>query len=161
MKKIAFIRHGKSSWSHNLPDIDRPLKKRACHDAELVSQQFKKQDFTPDIVYSSPANRAFTTCELITKDLGINKNKIEIVDDLYDFAGQNVIKFIQNINDSINNIMLFGHNYAFTSLVNALGDKYIDNLPTTGLVLIEFHEDSWENLSEGVTKLILFPKELR
>lgn len=161
MKKIVFIRHGKSSWSHNLPDIDRPLKKRAYHDAELVSQQIKKQDFIPEIVFSSPANRAFTTCELITKNLGINKNKIEIVDDLYDFAGQNVIKFIQNINDSINNIMLFGHNYAFTSLVNALGDKYIDNLPTTGLVLIEFHEDSWENLSEGVTKLILFPKELR
>ncbi|MBT8260424.1 MAG: histidine phosphatase family protein [Flavobacteriaceae bacterium] len=161
MKKIVFIRHGKSSWTHSLPDIQRPLKKRAYHDATLVSQRFEKENFIPDIVYSSPAIRAFTTCKLITRALDINKSDIEIVDDLYDFAGQDVIKFIQNLNNAINKIMLFGHNYAFTSLVNSLGNRYIDNLPTTGLVLIEFNSESWKNLSDGVTKLILFPKDLR
>ena len=85
----------------------------------------------------------------------------EYEDDLYDFAGQKVIKFIRNLPNEISNIMLFGHNYAFTSLVNALGNKYIDNLPTTGLVLIEFDSDSWKDLSKGNSKLIIFPKALR
>ena len=161
MKNIVFIRHGKSSWSQNLPDIDRPLKEKGILDGKLVSEVFKNQQFTPDFVYSSPANRAYTTCKLFIEVLNISKNEVIIEDELYDFAGQKVIKFIQNLNSDIDNIMLFGHNYAFTSLVNSLGNKYIENLPTTGLVLIEFDSDSWEDLSNGISKLIIFPKELR
>ena len=93
--------------------------------------------------------------------LNIAKEKVIIEDELYDFAGQKVIKFIQNLDNNIDNIMLFGHNYAFTSLVNALGNRHIDNLPTTGLVLIEFDSDSWNEITKGKTKLIIFPKELR
>lgn len=161
MKKIVFIRHGKSSWSHNLPDIERPLKKRGVKDGKLISEVFKNQQFSPDLVFSSPANRANSTCKLFLKTLNISKSKEIIVDDLYDFAGQKVIRFIQNLDDNLENVMLFGHNYAFTSLVNALGDKYIDNLPTTGLVLIEFETNTWKDLSNGVSKMMLFPKDLR
>ena len=161
MKKIIFIRHGKSSWSHGLPDIERPLKKRGLNDGKLVSKMFKNQEFIPDLVFSSPANRAYTTCVLFMEALNIAKEKVIIEDELYDFAGQKVIKFIQNLDNNIDNIMLFGHNYAFTSLVNALGNRHIDNLPTTGLVLIEFDSDSWNEITKGKTKLIIFPKELR
>lgn len=161
MKKIVFIRHGKSSWSRNLPDIERPLKKRGINDGKLVSEVFKNEQFTPDFVFSSPANRAYTTCKLFIKALNIPKEKVIIEDELYDFAGQKVIKFIQNLDNKIDTVMLFGHNYAFTSLVNALGNKHIANLPTTGLVLIEFDSDSWNDLSKGISKLIIFPKELR
>ena len=128
---------------------------------KLVSKMFKNQVFIPDMVFSSPAVRANTTCKLFIDTLNIEKEKVMIEDDLYDFAGQKVIKFIRNLPNEINNIMLFGHNYAFTSLVNALGNKYIENLPTTGLVLIEFDSDSWKDLSKGNSKLIIFPKALR
>ena len=161
MKKLVIIRHGKSSWSHNLPDIDRPLKKRGVKDGKLISEKFKNQNFRPDMVFSSPAKRANSTCKLFIEALKIPESKEIIVDDLYDFGGQKVIRFIENLDDKLENIMLVGHNYAFTSLVNSLGNKYIDNLPTTGLVLIEFDTDSWENLSNGFTKLILMPKLLR
>jgi phosphohistidine phosphatase len=161
MKKIVFIRHGKSSWSHNLPDIKRPLKEKGLNDGKLVSEVFKNQEFIPDMVFSSPAVRANTTCNIFLETLKIPNDKVLIVDALYDFAGQNVIKYIQNLNNDLDNIMLFGHNYAFTSLVNALGNSYIDNLPTTGLVLIEFDTDSWKDLTNGISKLIIFPKNLR
>lgn len=161
MKKIVFIRHGKSSWNYDLPDIERPLKKRAHDDAKLIASALIKINLKIDSIYSSPANRAFSTSKLIAAGLSYSINDIVVTDDLYDFAGQKVIKFIQNIDDETNSIMIFGHNYAFTSLVNVLGSRYIDNLPTTGVAIISFEGNSWKNLNNGKTELIIFPKDLR
>lgn len=161
MKRILFIRHGKSSWKHNVNDINRPLKKRAIEDASLIAQHIKDLNIEIDAVYSSPAKRAFTTCKLIVNQLAFEDDKVEVHDLLYDFAGQNVITFIQNINPLINTVVLFGHNHAFTALINTLGDKYLDNLPTTGLAIIKFDTDSWRDLKHGKTELIIFPKQLK
>jgi phosphohistidine phosphatase len=57
--------------------------------------------------------------------------------------------------------MVFGHNPAMTNLVNNLGDSYVENVPTTGLTVIDFETNSWENLKTGKTILSLFPKNLR
>ena len=57
--------------------------------------------------------------------------------------------------------MVFGHNPAMTGLVNLLGDKPIDNLPTTGLCVIDFDLNSWKDIETGKTLLQLFPKNLR
>lgn len=161
MKNIVFIRHGKSSWEHNVSDIDRPLKKRGVNDAYLIANAFKNLNINIDSVFTSPAKRAYSTCIIITKALEIPKNIITINDQLYDFAGQEVINFIQNLETSIDTVLLFGHNNAFTSIINALGNKHINNLPTTGLAIIEFDTDNWKNLSKGKTVQLIYPKSLR
>jgi len=56
---------------------------------------------------------------------------------------------------------LFGHNYAFTSLVNMLGDDYLENLSTAGMAILEFDHANWHDLRKGKTKEIILPKELR
>ena len=48
-----------------------------------------------------------------------------------------------------------------TILVNSLGDKKTDNLPTTGLCVIDFQVDSWKDIRKGKTILTLLPKNLR
>ncbi len=57
--------------------------------------------------------------------------------------------------------MVFGHNYAMTNFVNTYGDSYIDNLPTSGLVIFDFDIDSWKDLKPGKTVEIMIPKNLR
>ena len=80
---------------------------------------------------------------------------------LYDFGGQQVSQFIKSLDDNYQNVMIFGHNHAFTSISNIFGNKFIDNVPTCGLVMIEFDTISWKTIDKGHTKLTLFPKELR
>ena len=63
--------------------------------------------------------------------------------------------------DDVQTLMIFGHNHAFTSLANLLGDKYIDNVPTSGLVQIKFETDRWSDISDGKTELVLFPRDLK
>jgi len=161
MKNLILVRHAKSSWEHNVSDDKRPLSDRGISDSQLVSNEFKHHSFHPDMIFSSHANRALTTCKIFMKNLQIPDNLLNISSKLYDFSGENVIDFIKSIDKQLNNVIIFGHNYAFTSVANRFGSLFIDNLPTCGLVWIQFNIDTWENIENGTTKLIIKPKDLK
>lgn len=161
MKTLILIRHAKSSWEHDVIDRKRPLKKRGFNDAELVSQSFKERLISPEVVFSSPANRALTTCKIFLKNLNIDSKQLSIIEELYDFGGENVINFIKGLNEDYKTVMIFGHNHAFTSICNIFGDMYIDNLPTSGLLVIDFNVDLWSDLDKGSTRFKIFPRDLK
>ena len=72
------------------------------------------------------------------------------------------MQFLKNLPDSQNNIMIFGHNNAFTTLANLLGTTYIDNLPTAGLVKLKLVDtEQWVNIRQGDTALVIIPKDLK
>jgi phosphohistidine phosphatase len=161
MKKLTLVRHGKSSWEHNLDDKDRPLKKRGYADAELVSIAFKNKAININCVYSSPANRALSTCKIFTNNLNIDVEEIVIEEDLYDFTGNQVVTFLKNLNQNYQNVMIFGHNHAFTSICNIFGNSFIENLPTSGLVVIDFDVNLWKDINKGITRFTIFPRDLK
>lgn len=161
MKTIILVRHGKSSWKYDVIDAERPLKQRGKEDSKLVSNALLKHQISSDKIFSSPAKRALNTCKIFAKTLQIPENEIKIIDNLYDFGGQNVINFIKSLDNDYKTVMIFGHNHAFTSISNIFGDKYIDNLPTSGLVVINFEVDLWKNIDQGKTLLTIFPRDLK
>jgi phosphohistidine phosphatase len=69
MKTITLVRHAKSSWEYDVNDKERPLKKRGFKDANLVSMAFKKRGLEMDWVFSSPANRALSTCMILEENM--------------------------------------------------------------------------------------------
>ena len=161
MKKISIVRHAKSSWEGNFMDIDRPLSKRGLSDLSLMTSELSSYGLTPDLVISSPANRALTTAKYFTVNLPIDSSKLEIIDNLYDFSGNLLVTTIRETDNVVNHLMAFGHNHALTYFVNTFGSKYIDNVPTCGFVTIEFPENDWSKIEKGITTQILFPRELR
>jgi len=163
MKTLILVRHAKSSWKFDLPDKKRPLKKRGISDAYLVSAKFKDENPMIDIIFSSPANRAFSTCKIFMNNLKLNSSDLlHITDELYDFSGEKVKNFINKLDDTYNNVLIFGHNNALNKLANELGNKYIEHLPTCGLVKILFNSNSWKTINSiGKTDLIIFPKHLK
>lgn len=161
MKTLTLIRHAKSSWEFDVTDQERPLKKRGLNDAKLVSNAFKYRMTAPDIIISSPANRALSTCRIFMRNLNLDEQILTIEDDLYDFGGESVIRFLKTLDKDYKNVMIFGHNHAFTSICNIFGDKFIDNLPTSGLVVINFDVQSWTDITRGKTELTIFPRDLK
>lgn len=161
MKTIIFVRHGKSSWELNVSDQDRPLKERGINDAHLVSKVLKSSGIQIDFAFSSPANRALHTCMIFLGNLDFDLNKLLVSRELYDFSGESVLNFLKQVSNDYKTILVFGHNYALTTLVNTLGDRYIENVPTSGLTKIEFSIESWEKITKGKTTKVVFPKELR
>lgn len=161
MKTLILIRHAKSSWEHDVTDINRPLSTRGFKDANLLSKEFLKYKFRPDAIFSSPANRALTTCNIFMDNCHFDASLLTIDNELYDFGGRQVADFIKGLRDEHHNVMIFGHNHAFTAIANNFGDKFIENVPTCGLVMLQFETDTWKNLDKGHTKMTLFPKELK
>lgn len=161
MKNLILVRHAKSSWEFNLNDHERPLNKRGFSDADLVSKHLIVDKLNPDIILSSDTVRTKTTASIFLNNLSLKSREIELDHNLYDFTGSKLLEVIKNTSDSINNLMIFGHNHAITAFVNTYGDVFIDNVPTCGVVSIEFNIDKWEDLNKGKTIKTLFPKDLK
>ncbi len=161
MKKLILVRHGKSSWKEDLPDDERPLKKRAYKDAGLVLNAFAGFKEKPLKIWSSYATRALTTAEIFKKRLEVDSNDFVVKDELYTFDSGKLIKIIQSCDEQVDTLMIFGHNPAITGVANQLGDQHFGNIPTTGLCMIEFEAEKWQDIEEGKTLLYLFPKNLR
>ncbi|GER60505.1 SixA phosphatase family protein [Patiriisocius marinus] len=161
MKTLYFARHAKSSWKHDVDDHQRPLKSRGRSDASLVSDKAATEMKPPQFCISSDAVRAKTTAAYFVNAFKVADENFKLDHSLYDFSGQQVMSLIKELDDSYNRVMIFGHNHAFTSIVNMLGNEYIENVPTSGFVAIEFDSDSWQNITVGKTIKTIFPRNLK
>lgn len=161
MKTLYIIRHAKSSWEFDVSDDKRPLNQRGLADAELIGKELKTVVKSVDKILCSPAKRAFSTAKIVVSHLEVSENIFSLEPDLYDFDGRMAIDVIKRCKDDISTLMIFGHNHAFTSIVNLYGSEQIDNLPTAGVAAIEFDVDKWQNISVGKTLMIISPKSLR
>ena len=161
MKNLILVRHAKSSWKHNVIDHERPLKKRGFNDADLISKKFKEININIDLVLSSDAMRAKTTANIFVTNLNIDDNIFYLKHDLYDFSGNDLVKVVKSCDNSINNLMIFGHNHAITDFVNTFGNIHIENVPTCGVTIISFKIESWKNLNKGTTIKTLFPRDFK
>ena len=157
MKTLYIARHAKSSWDFpELTDIDRPLNGRGNKNAPEMGQRLFKRNIKPDLLLSSPANRAFTTAQKIAQEIGYPLEEISTSQEIYHVGSGELMDIVRGQNDSINSLMIFGHNPGFTWFANSLTGENIDNIPTCGIVAIEFDVDSWSNIEAGEGKLIFF-----
>jgi phosphohistidine phosphatase len=162
MKKLYIVRHAKSDWSNPaLNDFERTLNKRGLHDAPLMGERFKKLGFIPDMVFSSSANRAVMTCNIICKNLGYEPQKVEMKKELYLAAPQTILKMINTFQNVWKSVMLFGHNPGFTELIELLCQKSVGNLPTCALAAAHFKIDDWKSVhwASGSLAAFEYPKK--
>jgi phosphohistidine phosphatase len=160
MKKLYLVRHAKSSWKNpELTDIERPLNKRGKRDAPFIGNVLKEKNIIPDLIISSPAKRAAKTAVVIADKIGYTKSKIINDDNIYEASFSELLDLIRNLDDKHNTVMLFGHNPGLTMLNNYLSEHYIDNIPTCGVVGIQF-DSSWNGIKadSGNSFLYIYPK---
>lgn len=161
MKTLYLVRHAKSSWKHDVDDHKRPLKGRGERDGKLVSEKVRDEIEPPQKIISSDATRALSTAIFFKKALKIEDANFETNHELYDFSGQSVMRIIKSLDNSLNRVMIVGHNHAFTSVANMLGNSYIENVPTCGFVMLEFDEKNWSDITTGKTIKTIFPRDLK
>jgi len=160
MKKILFTRHAKSSWSDlSLSDHDRPLNKRGVKSALLLNKTMKSEFDKVQEVYVSSAKRAQQTAF----ELNLDRAKISIHKGLYTFSCSELEHFIYAIQSNAQYIQLIGHNPAFTEFVNKHSAINIENVPTCGMVVLQWdNANHWSDVKREKARLLLFdvPKRL-
>jgi len=157
MKRLYLVRHAKSSWDDaSLADIDRPLNSRGKNNAPEMGKRLNKQGILPDLLISSPANRAYSTAKKISNEIGYPKKKIKVSDKIYHGSNNSILSVLQSLPDKINHVMLFGHNPGFTDFANLLCNINIYNIPTAGIVAIDFKIEHWSDCAYGNGELMFF-----
>ncbi len=161
MKNLILIRHAKSSWDTPLKDIDRPLEQRGMKDAHLVSLNIFNYLPQTFVIWSSIAKRAADTAIIFAQNILYPIESIIYKKELYTFDENQLERIIKSIDDSYDSVIIFGHNAAITNFVNKFGDVFIDNVPTTGFVSLEFDTDYWQQIKKNKTKQIISPKDFK
>ena len=160
MKKLLIMRHGKSDWgSGSERDFDRPLNERGIRDTLRVGKWLENNNLTPDLIISSPAERAKITAKNVA-EAAFYKNKIIWDESFYFGYFSEIIDALNKINDENKTVLIVGHNPTWSSIVEHLSSKYCD-MKTANICILEFN-GKWKNLKEGncTFKDTLSPKEL-
>ena len=154
-KKLFIIRHAKSSWRDlTLDDFDRTLNKRGKSDAPMMGKRLKEKNILPDLIISSSAKRTELTAKKIAKNVKYKK-EIVYTKELYESSISAMCNILTKIDDENNIVFLVGHNTG----INAYVQEYInlqENVPTSGVVEIEFDCDKWSEISTTNAKLLSF-----
>lgn len=157
MKLITLIRHAKSSWDNaNLSDFERPLNARGRRDAEFMSNLLPTILPNPEMIYCSKAERARETAEYFLNKYNFPREKVIYDHGIYENGIRFLIKLIQKTPDNINNLVIIGHNPDITAFSNAFTLNYYDNIPTCGIIGIEFDLEKWTDFANVVGRAVFY-----
>ncbi len=163
MKNVYFVRHAKSSWADmNQKDHDRPLNGRGKRDAPRMAALLAKRKLRVDGLLVSSAKRTQQTAQAFVEALGIGKDRIIREKKLYHAGPKTIQACIQELPDSWNTVLVFGHNPGYTEVANLLtNDDYIGNVPTCGIVGSSSDAKKWTKwkLAEAHRTVFLTPKD--
>ena len=162
MKQIYILRHAKSSWDNsNLNDFERPLADRGISDAKKMSKFLKDMNIKIDKVLCSNAIRAKETFDLTADGFNFEIDKATYLDKLYFGDTTTIIQDLKELDESLNNILIVGHNPTLHYLVEILTNESINRFTTCNLATIS-HDGEWVSLKSQQCSLksLIRPKEL-
>lgn len=140
---LMLLRHGKSDWSGNTSDFDRPVSDRGKRAAQRIGHFLAQEGLVPDLVVSSPARRAIETAERCIKAAGATTERIVHDDRIYEASSRQLMNVIRDYDARAERVMLVGHNPGFDWLLEDLVDgelPYTDSgklMTTATLAVVE------------------------
>ncbi len=161
-KVLHVVRHAKSSWDNDgIADIDRTLKPKGVRNAYETARKLKLTDNIPDVIVSSPANRALHTAIIFARVFEYPYASLQINEIMYEFSKDHILDFIRDFDNSKHSLMIFGHNPDVTNLVNYFIRKPVSEIPTSGVTTLLFSCSTWKDIApENLDKhLFYFPSK--
>jgi phosphohistidine phosphatase len=179
MRRLMLLRHAKTeSDAPSGRDQDRRLDDRGRKDATTIGGWIATHPPFPDTVLVSTAVRAHQTWEMAWAAMknAVPPPQVELLPELYGADPSQLLQSIraasaQNPKHDPKRLLLIGHNPGMHELALALagsGDDagrqaLADNLPTSGLAILDFAVNDWADVSFRRGRLVLFvsPKLLK
>lgn len=158
-RELLLLRHGKSDWSFDGADFDRPLKDRGKRGAQRMGVWLAQQGLAPDLVISSPAERALVTAGKVLKAMGSSSEGIGKDQRVYGAGLHALLAVLADCPLDAQRVMLVGHNPGLETLLAYLASGRLETsndgklLQTATLARLAMPED-WHSLAEGAGELL-------
>jgi phosphohistidine phosphatase len=158
VKRLILVRHAKSSWKdERARDVDRPLAGRGKRDAPRMAKRLKARQAAPQLMLASHARRALETAKLLAAELDYDVADLEIDENLYLASPDAILSVVARLDDELACVLLVGHNPGLTELVNRLLPSFaLDNVPTSGVVAVDFDVTTWREAASAQAKLAYY-----
>lgn len=171
MRRLILLRHAKTETdAPSGRDRDRRLDDRGRSDAAGIGGWLAAQRLIPDAVLVSDAVRARQTWDIVEPALK-GKPRPSHLSELYGAGPSQLLRSIRDAGAQPAVLMLVGHNPGLQELALSLigrddkpgRDALTANLPTSGVVVIDFAIDHWGDVAFGGGRLtqLVSPKTLR
>ena len=153
MKTIYLLRHAKSSWEDaSLSDFERPLNERGLNTAPYMGEVIARRGFIPDLVVTSPANRAAKTAVIVKEAAGFNA-EIRYEDRIYEASPNTLRQVASETDDAFGSVLMVGHNPGMEGFIRFLSGR-TEPMPTAALAAIKLKIDSWSDIDADCGKII-------
>ncbi|WP_072681457.1 histidine phosphatase family protein [Arcobacter sp. LA11] len=153
MKTLYIMRHAQKDESKpEQYDYDVELTQKGLEDCEKIAQKLKDRRITPDLIVASPAIRTRQTAEIVAKTLDYLKN-IMYNEVIYQAFVNEIIESITYTFDTVDSLMIIGHNPALTALAITF-TEFREEIKMGSIVKIEFDCDSWTAIDKTNAKFI-------
>ena len=141
----------------NVPDTDRHILPDGVEQTERVAQKLLTASLIPDAVWTSHAQRAMETAQVVMNVLNISLEP-EILPLLYDEDEDRAVSAVCSCDNSINHLLVVAHNPLVSRLASQLsGSSAFGWFATADVVWLQFDTDDWSKiLSSPITDMTKF-----
>jgi len=156
--ELLILRHGKSDWDAGTDDYHRPLMDRGKRGAQRMGVWLLQQQLLPDVIVSSPAERALVTAQKLCKAAGMGDEGIQRDERVYGATAGDLLEVLACTPESVQRLMLVGHNPGLEDLIILLAGAAVampDDgklLPTATLARLSVM-NAWKDLAPGCALL--------
>jgi phosphohistidine phosphatase len=164
MRRLMLLRHAKSDRSSpGAIDRDRPLAQRGEDNAPRIGAYMARHGLAPDRALCSTARRTRETWKLVASAFE-KSPPVTFEDRLYDASAKTILDLVRSTGKEVHALVVIGHNPGLQDLATMLiatGDVEArehlrEKLPTSGLAVIDFAYDDWQELHRASGRLDRF-----
>lgn len=132
---LTLLRHGEAQPIDSCPeDFERALTKRGTAQAKEMGARIARRRLIPDLILTSPAERAWTTASLVAAACELEPKQIQCARELYLAEPPTIWRLVTEHRANLTHILVCGHNPGLSQIASHLGPKLqLRDLPTAGL----------------------------
>jgi phosphohistidine phosphatase len=147
-RRLTLLRHGKAEAADAYPeDFERPLTHRGGIEAQEMATRLVHRNLIPDLILVSPAERAWSTAEIIAAACELDARQVQCARELYLATPEKTWQLLAHRAASLGHILICGHNPGLSQIASRLGPKpQARELPTGGIATAVWHHADWASL---------------
>src|SRR5579872_1788288 len=170
MKRLAVLRHAKSSWDQaDLEDINRPLNERGWKAARKIGNALERRGLDFDSVLASPAARVRETIDAVRERFKLEA-PVQFEPRIYLAEVEQLLEIVRDLPETVQRPLLVGHNPGLERLVSLLTiddeehlrQRVAHKFPTGAFALVELPQDRWKKIEPRTGRMIelILPHDL-
>lgn len=122
----------------------------------MMGERLRNRGMVPDLLVSSPADRAIETAHAIAGKIGYPEESIHQDSRLYHASVNDWFSVITTFPKDAKHVLCFGHNPGLTHLYNIFSPEPLMNIPTCGIFDLTFDIEDWEEVANSKPDFISY-----